>query len=36
MIEQGKFPPPLKISARAIAWRAADIAAFIAALSPIR
>jgi prophage regulatory protein len=36
LIQQGKFPPPLKVGVRAVAWRAADIAQFIAALSPIR
>jgi prophage regulatory protein len=29
-IKAGKFPLPVKLSARAVAWRAADIEAWIA------
>lgn len=34
MVKTKRLPPPVVIHARAVAWRAVDIAAFVAALSP--
>src|SRR5881398_1363991 len=31
-IKDGKFPPPVKLGARAVAWRSQDIADYIAAI----
>ena len=36
LVRDGKIPAPVQLGPRAIAFKAADIAAFIAALSPIR
>src|SRR5438045_1304132 len=36
MIEQGRFPAPVEISANRHMWRAADLAAFADSLPPVR
>jgi predicted DNA-binding transcriptional regulator AlpA len=33
-IKEGRFPPPIKLSRRAVAWRSEDIAAVIAGTWP--